>query len=350
MRDEREPSGALASVTAQPAATPRRLSRRHLEIVLGVLWLADGLLQLQPFMFSREFYNGVLGMANMGLPGPIADGDYHVATLLTAHPALWNTGFAGIQLLLGLGLLWRRSARVALICSVPWALGVWAIGEGFGGMFMPGTSLLTGAPGAALIYALVAVMLLSTAADAEQPGGRIGRVGLRVGAAGWALIWTAGALLELEGINHAAAVPGAQIANSSYGEPALFRVVDVDGGRLIGHHGFLFALVLGMVALFVGSGIFVPAWRRACLVIGIVVAVFVGVVGQDLGAVFTARGTDPGSGPLLVLLALALWRPRISSVKSKPGAAVRIPTRETEVSPCPVGSSPSPQQPSPVPV
>ncbi len=175
MSDEREPSRALASVAVQPTVTPRRLSRRHLEMVLGVLWLADGLLQLQPFMFSREFYNGVLGMANMGLPGPIADGDYHVATLLTAHPALWNTGFAGIQLLLGLGLLWRRTARVALICSVPWALGVWAIGEGFGGMFMPGTSLLTGAPGAALLYALVALMLLSTAADAEQPGGRIGR-------------------------------------------------------------------------------------------------------------------------------------------------------------------------------
>jgi hypothetical protein len=317
-------------------------------MVLGALWLVDGLLQLQPFMFSREFYNGVLGMANMGLPGPVADADYHVATLLTAHPAVWNTGFASLQLLLGVGLLWRRTARVALICSVPWAAGVWAIGEGFGGMFMQGSSLLTGAPGPALLYGLLALMLLCAGADTRLPGGSVGRAALRLGAAGWALIWTTGALLELEGINHAAAVPGAQIANGSYGEPTPFGWVDGGISHLIGQHGYLFALVLGLLAVFAGWGIFVPNWRRACLVTGIVVAVFVGVVGQALGAVFTGHGTDPGSGPLLILLALALWQPRRSST-SKVKAAVRIPTREREVSTCPVGSSSSPQQPSPVP-
>ena len=91
---------------------------------------------------------------------------------------------------------------------------------------MPGTSLLTGAPGAALLYALVALMLLPTADDSRLPGERVARAGLRIGAAGWALIWTGGALLELEGINHATAVPSAQIANGSYGEPAVFRLMD----------------------------------------------------------------------------------------------------------------------------
>jgi hypothetical protein len=340
-------SGAATNVTAQLAAMPRLISRRNLEIALGALWLVDGLLQLQPFMFSRQFYDGVLGMANMGLPGPVADADYHVATMLTAHPALWNTAFAGLQLMLGLGLIWRRTARVALICSVPWALGVWAIGEGFGGMFMQGTSLLTGAPGPALIYGLLAITLLCPA-DTGLPGGRIGRGGLRIGAAGWALIWTAGALLELEGTNHAAAVPGAQIANGSSGEPALFRWIDGQSGHLIGQHGYLFAFVLGSLAVFAGWGIFVPTLRRASLATGIVVAAFVGLVGQDLGATFTGHGTDPGSGPLLILLALALWRPRLKS-KSNLEVAVPIPTRETEVSSCPVGSSSPPPQPSPVP-
>jgi hypothetical protein len=341
-------SPAATNVTAQSVATPRVLSRRRIEIALGFLWLVDGLLQLQPYMFSREFYNGMLGMATMGLPGPVADADYHVATLLTAHPALWNTGFASLQLLLGLGFIWRRTARVALICSVPWAFGVWATGEGFGGMFMPGTSMLTGAPGPALIYALLAVMLLCTATDTTVPGGRIGRTGLRIGAAGWALIWTAGALLELEGTNHAAAVPGAQISNGSSGEPALFRWIDGGSGHLIGQHGYLFALLLGLLAVFAGWGIVVPGLRRACLFTGIVVAAFVGLAGQDLGAVFTGHGTDPGSGPLLTLLALALWPPRNSS-KSKQEGSVPIRTRETEVSSCPVGSSSPPQQRSPVP-
>jgi hypothetical protein len=338
---------APTSVTAHSTATQGILSRRHFEIALGLLWLVDGLLQLQPFMFSREFYKGVLGMANMGLPGIVADADYHVATVLTAHPLLWNTVFAGLQLMLGLGLLWRRTARVTLICSVPWAVGVWAVGEGFGGMFMPGTSLLTGAPGPALLYGLLALVLLCCTASSGRFEGRIGRAGQRLGSAGWVLIWTAGALLELEGTNHAAAVPGAQIANGSYGEPALFRLIDEQGGHLIGQHGYLFAVILGLLAVFVGWGIFVPTLRKACLVTGIVLAVFVGVVGQDLGVIFTGHGTDPGSGPLLILLALALWRPRRSS-KSIYGVAVRHPTRETEVLSCPAGSSSSSPQPSPV--
>jgi hypothetical protein len=348
MSRKRGSSRAEPRVPVQSTGTPQLLSRRHLEIALGTLWFVDGLLQLQPYMFTREFYNGVLGMANMGLPGPAADADYHVASFLTAHPALWNIAFSGLQLLLGLGLFWRRTARVALICSVPWAVGVWAIGEGFGGMFMPGTSLLTGAPGPALLYGLLALMLLHSAADSSRSGKPIG-AGPRLGEAGWALIWTTGALLELEGINHAAAVPGAQIANGSYAEPGVFRLIDGGGGHLIGQHGYLFALVLGLLAVFIAWGIFVPAWRRTCLVTGIVVALFVGVVGQDLGAVFTGHGTDPGSGPLLLLLALALWRRRIN-FNPKRQMAVNIPTRETEVSPCHAGSLRPPQQPSPVPV
>ena len=345
MSAECGPSRAATSVTAQSAAAPRVFGRRRVETALGFLWLVDGLLQFQPYMFTRAFWNGVLGMANMGIPGPVSNADYHVATLLTAHPALWNTGFAGLQLLLGTGLMWRRTARVALIFSVPWALGVWAVGEGFGGIFMQGTSLLTGAPGPALIYALLAVMLLFSAA----PDGGIGRTGLRIGTAGWALIWTAGALLELEGTNHAAAVPSAQIANGSTGQPALIGLLDRGVGHLIGQHGYPFALTLGLLAVFAGWGVFVPALRRASLVTGIVVALFVGLAGQDLGSVFTGHGTDPGSGPLLILLALALWRPRISP-SSKQEVSVAVLTKETEVSSCPVGSSSSPQQrSSPVP-
>ena len=36
-------------------------------------------------------------------------------------------------------------------------------------------------------------------------------------------------------------------------------------------------------------------------------AVFVGLAGQNLGGVLTGQGTDPGTGPLLILLAIALW-------------------------------------------
>src|SRR5205807_768696 len=135
----------------------------------GVLWLLDGALQFQPYMFTDAFFKDILGMANMGLPGPVATLDYDLAKMLGTHPVAWNAAFASLQVGLGLGLLWRRTATVARGASVAWALGVWAVGEGFGGVFMPGTSLVTGAPGAALLYAVAAVLLWPRHERTEGP-------------------------------------------------------------------------------------------------------------------------------------------------------------------------------------
>ena len=73
------------------------LTRRRLEMALGALWLLDGALQLQPGMFTSTFFSNVLGMANMGLPGPVARLDLSVTDLVVAHPVVWNAMFAGVQ-------------------------------------------------------------------------------------------------------------------------------------------------------------------------------------------------------------------------------------------------------------
>lgn len=270
---------------------------RRLQIGLGLLWLLDGALQFQPFMFTKSFFAGVLGMANMGLPGPVATAVYPIAELVVAHPAVWNALFASLQVALGAGLLYRRTARVALIASVPWALGVWVIGEGFGGLFM-GTSLLIGAPGAAVLYAVLAVLAWpSLGAPARD----------LVGRTAWCLTWAGSALLEFEVINHDASVPGAQIADGSPGEPAWLAWLDRTAGHALHGQGVGFAVALGVSGGLIGLGVW---WRRSApvaVIAGIVLAVGVGVIGQDLGNIATGQGTDPGTGPLLVLFALALW-------------------------------------------
>jgi len=54
--------------------------------------------------------------------------------------------------------------------------------------------------------------------------------------------------------------------------------------------------------------VFLPSpGRRAALTLAAVVALVTWVVGQNLGGIFTGAGTDPNSGPLLVLLAAAYW-------------------------------------------
>src|SRR5450432_311540 len=129
---------ARPAAWARPAAGP--VTRRGLEITLGGLWLLDGLLQFQPYMFTHAFFDNMLGMANMGLPAPVSTGIYKVTTLLTGQPVLWNALFATLQVALGAGLIWGRTAWLARPASAAWALGVWALGEGVGALFMPGTS------------------------------------------------------------------------------------------------------------------------------------------------------------------------------------------------------------------
>jgi hypothetical protein len=289
-----------------------RPTRRGLEIALGVLWLIDGALQLQPFMFTKDFFAGILGMANMGLPGPVTTVNLAIGDLLIVHPVLFNTIFATLQVALGVGLLWPRTANITRGVSIAWALGVWMIGEGFGGLGMDGTGLLTGAPGAAVLYAVLALVLWPSprsarlvSGDAVADGGAVQR-GRWVRYV-WAVVWVGIALLEFEPLSHAAGVPAAQLVNIGQGEPGWLAAVNSAVGGLFTGAGLVFAIVVGALAVFVGIGVFDHRTRRAALVVGIVLAVFSGLFGQDLGGLFTGQATDPGTGPLLVLFALSLW-------------------------------------------
>src|SRR4051812_27821377 len=132
------------------------VSRRHLQIALGLVWLLDGALQAQPFMFTRDFATQVIAPLAQGQPDFVSAPVHWVSTVIAAHPAAWNVPFAGIQLLLGAGLLVRRTARPALAASIAWGLGVWSFGEGLAGLAGGDASLTAGAPGSALLLAILA--------------------------------------------------------------------------------------------------------------------------------------------------------------------------------------------------
>jgi hypothetical protein len=285
------------------------LTRRRLEMALGALWLLDGALQLQPGMFTSSFFSNVLGMANMGVPGPVSRLDFGIADLVLWHPVVWNALFAGLQVALGVALLGGgRAARWARPASVAWAVSVWVVGEGFGGMFMGGSSVLNGAPGAALLYAFATLVLWPRPATrkAAPAGGLLRRWSIGT----WTAVWMAVALLEVAGPNHLPFVPGAEIGNGGNGEPAPLAALNHAVGRMVGFHGAAFAVVLGLAATAVAL---LPLWRparRPALGAGMVLISFLGLVGGDLGGVFSGSGTDPGLAPLGVLLGLALWPAR----------------------------------------
>ncbi len=65
----------------------------------------------------------------------------------------------------------------------------------------------------------------------------------------------------------------------------------------------------------IAVGCYLPrSAAMATLVLAMVVAAVIWVFGEALGAILAGGGTDPNSGPLLVLLALAYW-PRRRAVR-----------------------------------
>jgi hypothetical protein len=155
--------------------------RRGLQIALGLLWLLDGALQLQPYMFGKRFATGVIQPA-MGQPALIGGPITWAAHLVGHDPVPWNAAFAVVQLAIGAGLLVRRTVRPALVVSFGWAFGVWWLGEGFGELFAGMASPLTGAPGAVLLCALIGAL-------AWPP--HTGTRSRRTGRLAWAGLWCA---------------------------------------------------------------------------------------------------------------------------------------------------------------
>lgn len=318
-----------------PSLVGRRvwLTQRHLQMVLGLLWLADGLLQLQPYMFSMSFFNDALGMSDMGLPYPLAVTNHALVQMLGPHPAMWNAVFAGIQIAIGVALLATRvRTRWVLGISVIWSLGVWFVGEGLGGIFMPSMNTLAGAPGAVVLYS-VAALLLWPHTVGEGPAiadtGVLGPDGARMA---WAVIWVGSALLWFEHSNWAPGALAAQVQALGNGEPAFLAHLDQAMAHALTSRGTLVALGLIGAQTAVGMWVLRPPLRRLALVAGMLLAGIYWVVGQNLGQVLTGRGTDPGSGPVLVLIAFALWPrsrftagavPTRQKFRREPGARAR---------------------------
>jgi hypothetical protein len=138
-------------------------ARRRLQLALAGLWLLDAALQFQPFMFTNGFA-GNLAVTAAGNPPVVAGLITWAARVAGQHAAAANAVFATVQLLIALGIAWRPTVKMALGASVAWAVAVWWLGEGLGGVLTGTASPVTGAPGAAILYGLLAVL--------RQPGCR----------------------------------------------------------------------------------------------------------------------------------------------------------------------------------
>jgi hypothetical protein len=296
--------------TEAPPAAARLDARRALQLGLAAIWLLDGVLQYQSFMYTKGFGQMLAGTAQ-GNPSVIARPITWDATLVEHHLVLVNTIFATIQLLLGLGIAFRPTVRIALAASIAWAIGVWWFGEGLGGILDGGASPLNGAPGAVIIYALLAVLLWPADRDASARFVAARAVGAHVARALWLVLWLSLAYFALTPANRAPQAVSGMIAGLDSGEPGWLSAIERGGTSLVANQGLAASVVLAVALAVIAVGVYLPRpFARATLVLAIVVALVIWVVAEAFGGILAGGGTDPNSGPLLVLLALAYWPPR----------------------------------------
>ncbi len=293
-----------------PSGWVRPDGRRTLQLVLATLWLLDGVLQMQAYFFTRSFGTQMITMSAQGNPTVIARSILWSGRTIGHHPVAINALFALIQVGIGLGVAWRRSTKVALAVSVAWALGVWWIGEGLGGIFSGGADPINGAPGAAFLYALMAVVLWPVDRARDRSPFVAGRsVGPAMAKVLWSIVWGSLALFAVLGANRSARGLHDLIIGQSDGEPTWVVRMDRSASGLVDHRGLAYAVILAVALAAVAVGIHLPrTWANSSVALAAVLGLLFWVVGQNFGGLLTNAATDVNSGPLLVLLALAFWR------------------------------------------
>jgi hypothetical protein len=300
---------AAPPTSADSAGRPKQpwpgLTRRGVQIGLGIVWVLDGLLQMQPYMFTTNFARQIVAPTAQGQPTWVGEPINFFVNIIAAHPAALNAVFAVIQLALGVGFLFPRLVRPAIVGSVAWSAALWWFSEGFGGILGGRTSMVTGAPGAVLLYAVLALAAWPLAHRGSPTSAAQERVAGWLPAA-WAVLWVGGAVLQvLPGQRGTAAL--IDEVGSTAGVPGWLADLHQGAADALGHGGSApFVTLVAVMALVGLGGLGGRRWRVAAATVGAVVAIAFWVLGENVGQLFSSQATDPNTGPVIMLMAMAL--------------------------------------------
>ncbi|MGE5131407.1 MAG: SCO family protein, partial [Gemmatimonadota bacterium] len=310
----RSATGVAAAGDAPAAAgnlEPR--GRWLLRTGFGVLWIFDGLLQAQPKM-AGGLATQVIAPVAASSPGWVQHLVSWGGTIWSYHPV--EAGAASVWIQVGIGA-WLIAAgggawsRLPGAASVAWGLIVWMFGESFGGIFAPGLSWLTGAPGGVLYYVAAGVLIaLPQDAWRSPRSGRRLLAGLGVFFAGMAVLqaWPGrgswqGTVLANTGHGKPGPLAGMVREMAATPQPHVLSSLLSGFASFVTRHGFAVNLVVvlalaGLGALFLTGR---PRLVRYAVRAGIVFCLATWVLVQDLGFL-GGLGTDPNSMIPLILL------------------------------------------------
>jgi hypothetical protein len=175
--------------------------------------------------------------------------------------------------------------------------------------------LLTGAPGAALLYGLLALAAWPQRDPShEAPARWVPLV--------WAVLWIGAAIFQaLPGQNTGTAVAGALTG----GAPGWLGRLDASVAGWTTHHGTTVVLALVVAEALIGLAALHRKSRGPALAAGLVLALAIWVIGQDLGQLYSGQATDPNTAPLIGLMAVALLGGQRVRAGRTPADSPRVP-------------------------
>jgi cytochrome oxidase Cu insertion factor (SCO1/SenC/PrrC family) len=304
--------GAPAEAGAERAVAREARGRGLLRVGFGLLWILDGILQAQPKMAG--------GLAAQVIQPTAAASPAWVQHLVNWGGTAWSfhpiqAGAASVWIQVGIGVWLLVAAhgpwsRLAGLASVAWGLVVWVFGESFGGIFAPGLSWLTGAPGAVLIY-VVAGALIALPEQAWRSSAHLRRLG-RLLLGGIGLFFIGMAVLQawpgrgfwsgtIDGKPGTLAGMVQQMSGTP--QPHVLSALLARFGSFVASNGFAVNLVV-VIALAAMGAIFLtgkPRLVRYAVWFGIVLCLADWVLVQDFGFL-GGLGTDPNSMIPFILL------------------------------------------------
>jgi cytochrome oxidase Cu insertion factor (SCO1/SenC/PrrC family) len=320
--------GGAASALAAPWREPG--ARRLLRIGFGVLWVFDGILQAQPQM-AGGLPQQVIEPAASSSPAWVQHLVNWGGSIWTYHPIQAGAASVWIQVGIGMWLIFGARgwpSRLGGLASVAWGLIVWVFGEAFGSIFAPGLTVLFGAPGAVLIYAVAGALIALP--ERAWDGPRIGRLTL----GGMGVFFLGMALLQAwpgrgfwQGTLHGQPGTLAGMIQSMAGtsQPHVLSSIVSAFGNFTAAHGFAVNLVAVIALAAIGAGFCVSALRvdarlaRIVVIAGALFCLADWVLIEDLGFL-GGLGTDPNNMIPLILLFTAGYLALTPTPQPEPAA------------------------------
>ncbi len=329
-----------------PATSAEPLARHVVRIGFGLLWILDGLLQLQSSM-PLGLPSGVIQPAASTSPQWVQHVVNSGVTIWSNHPVQAAAATVWVQIGLGIWLLVAprgRWSRLGGVASAGWGVLVWVFGEAFGGIFAPGLTWLFGAPGAVLFYCAAGVLVALP--ERAYASVRLGRTILTVGGLfliGMAVLqaWPGRGYWQGRG----GTLTGMVQTMSKTSQPGFLSSWVGTFGSFVAAHGW--GVNLFVVLSLASIGALLLSGRPKPVLVGLVALVALcladWVLVEDLGFL-GGVGTDPNSMLPMALFFVAgyLALVRVPATTEVTGPA---PVRAAEAGPAPA-AAPGPAAPT----